>query len=118
MPITQKQTIDHITENLSNKRRDQSMKGLKRPKMDAIFINFTIILLSTIYYIFVTRIFIYLFIYLLFCLFFNVENKVGLMWSEQTLRCCCETLKTSLYFLILPQNNALNSTYLLQVYYT
>ena len=47
------------------------MTGLKRPTMDAIFYHTSVILLSTIYYIFVTKIFV-LFV-------FNVENKVELM---------------------------------------
>ena len=47
------------------------MKGLKRPKMDAIFYHTSVILLSTMYYISLQN--------YLFCLFFNVENKVGLM---------------------------------------
>ena len=47
------------------------MKGLKRPKMDAFFYHTSVILLSTIYCIFVTKIF--------FLVVFNVENEVVLM---------------------------------------
>ena len=54
--------------------------------MDAFFYHTSIILLSTKYCIFVTKIF--------GLVVFNVENNVVLMWSEQTLCGSCGTLNT------------------------